>query len=337
MSEWLWSPEAVHPAIVDRATWQEAQDIGAEHATSRDQPGPVVSGRLYPYRGRVRCRDCRRRMAGSPTGRFIYYRCTHNPANPRHAAAAPDHPRSVKAPEPRLDDLVATFFRTRIFGPGRAELLALQLPATDAEAAARRDAEAARLNAIIRKLDGQQNAQITALGETSANPGDSAAAAMRARIRERFAQLHAERTTAETRLAALAAAVPRAVDPAILGEVPYAGDIVPAMPPALKARLFAAFDITILWNKTDNQATVTAVITDTTLHALPGILDPDQDGYHDTTATPTGADYAAPAAVGHLAQPPIGCLLTRYLREPSGRYADRYRHDLPGLFWACLQ
>jgi hypothetical protein len=45
------------------------------------------------------------------------------------------------------------------------------------------------------------------------------------------------------------------------------------MPPALKARLFAAFDITILWNKTGGQATVTAVITDATLQALPGILD----------------------------------------------------------------
>ena len=252
-------------------------------------------------------------MAASPTGRFIYYRCPHNPANPRHAAAAPDHPRSVKAPEPRLDDLIATFFRTRIFGPGRAELLAAQLPATDAEAAARRDADTSRLNAIVRKLDGQQNAQITALGELNADPGDTAAAAMRARIRERFAQLHAERTTAETLLAALAAATPRAADPAILGEVPYAGDIVPGMPSALKARLFAAFDITILWNKTAGQATVTAVITDATLQALPGILDPYQDGYHDTAAAPAAAGGPATSAIGQLAQPPLVCLTTHYL------------------------
>jgi len=27
---------------------------------------------------------------------YVYYRCPHKPANPRHHAAAPDHPRSVQ-------------------------------------------------------------------------------------------------------------------------------------------------------------------------------------------------------------------------------------------------
>ncbi len=34
--QWLWSPQPVHPAIVDRATWQAAQDAAAGHGTSRD-------------------------------------------------------------------------------------------------------------------------------------------------------------------------------------------------------------------------------------------------------------------------------------------------------------
>ena len=117
-AEWLWSPEPVHPAIVDRDTWAAAQQISAEHSTSRD--GDALSRhpaatRTYPYRGRVRCRDCRRRMAASPypsaSGTRVYYQCPHNPANPRHAAAAPDHPRTVKAPETRLDQIVRLFSR----------------------------------------------------------------------------------------------------------------------------------------------------------------------------------------------------------------------------------
>jgi site-specific DNA recombinase len=36
--DWLWSPEPVHPALIDRATWDEAQTIGEKHATSRDTP-----------------------------------------------------------------------------------------------------------------------------------------------------------------------------------------------------------------------------------------------------------------------------------------------------------
>ncbi len=35
-----------------------------------------------------------------------------------------------------------------------------------------------------------------------------------------------------------------------------------------------------LWNKDSRQATIHAEITANTLRALPGILDPDQDGYH---------------------------------------------------------
>jgi hypothetical protein len=107
---------------------------------------------------------------------------------------------------------------------------------------------------------------------------------MRARINERLTQLHAERTAAEARLADLTAEQPKAADPAIIDEVPYAGDIIPTLPPALKARLFAVSDLAILWNKDKTQATVSVTITDSTLAALPEILNPAQPGYHDTAA-----------------------------------------------------
>ena len=108
---------------------------------------------------------------------------------------------------------------------------------------------------------------------------------MRARISDRFTELHTQRQDAEAKLAALQAATPTAMDPALLDEIPYAGDILLDLPLALKARLLAAFDITVVWNKPGNQVTVRAVITDATLQALPDILDPSQDGYHDTAAT----------------------------------------------------
>jgi hypothetical protein len=174
-------------------------------------------------------------------------------------------------------------------------LLAAQLPASDTEAQARRDQQAAALAAQVRKLDAQQDAQVRALEDV---PDGPAGKAMRARINERFSQLHAERTEAEAKLTALASRQPKAADPAILDEVPYAGDIIPDLPPALKARLFAAFDLTILWNKEDGQATVTVTITDDTLAALPELLDPAQPGYHDTAT-------ADPQTVWVSAQPPM--------------------------------
>ena len=50
----------------------------------------------------------------------------------------------------------------------------------------------------------------------------------------------------------------------------------------LVARLFAAFDLEILWNKPGSQATVFAEITENTLQAIPAIINPGQDGCHDT-------------------------------------------------------
>jgi hypothetical protein len=71
----------------------------------------------------------------------------------------------VQARETLLDLLTNRFLNDRVFTERRAPLLAAQLPATDAEAEARRDADAAALQAQISKLDRQQNAQITALEE----------------------------------------------------------------------------------------------------------------------------------------------------------------------------
>ena len=76
----------------------------------------------------------------------------------------------------------------------------------------------------IAKLDKQQTAQITALEDI--DPDHPAAPAMRARIRDRFAELHQQRTEAETRLAAITAARPKAADPDILDELPYCEDIL---------------------------------------------------------------------------------------------------------------
>jgi hypothetical protein len=292
--QWLWSPEPVHPAIIDRDTWTAAQAVSAAHGTSRD--GETMSRhpaatRTYPYRGRIRCRDCRRRMGGQAYGRtrtLIYYQCPHHVANPRQAAACPGHPRSVKAPETLLDQITGLFFATRVFGPDRAQLLAAQLPATDAAATADRDEQAAALQSRLRQVETAQNAQILALEQLPDDAGSGAAAAMRARITARFAELHAEREQAEAALGALAAVTPQAADTTLLEELPLAGDILPALPPGLKARLFDAFDLQILWDKTGGQATVHVEITDATLAAIPGILNPGQDSYDDTAELDPG-------------------------------------------------
>jgi len=75
-SEWLWSPEPTHPAIITRAILDAAQQAGAEHSTSRDGTEPnshPATRRTYVLRGRIRCKACQHRMSGSTRGSSRYY------------------------------------------------------------------------------------------------------------------------------------------------------------------------------------------------------------------------------------------------------------------------
>ena len=105
---------------------------------------------------------------------------------------------------------------------------------------------------------------------------------MRARIRARFNELHAEREHLKASQHDLEQATPQAQDPTLLDELPLLGDILPRLPAREKAGLFRTFDVGILWNKPGEQVTMWAEITDTTLQTLTGLLDPTQPGYHDT-------------------------------------------------------
>ena len=65
----------------------------------------------------------------------------------------------------------------------------------------------------------------------------------------------------------------------------------------------AALAEAIRYLNSATEATGTAVITDETFAAPPEILNPRQDGFHDTDATAPPIRYAT---VGQLAEPPTG-------------------------------
>ena len=172
-------PEPVHPVIVDRATWEQAQRTGAERGNVRDPETPRGRrGRRYVLRSRIRCRACQRRMCGtwraSSSGAvYVYYRCPHNPADPRHTAAHPDHgPDSVR--EDTMLTALGQFFDTYVFGYDRASLLATLLPATDADHAETQARHAARLRTELARIDTAERGLISEL-EQPADPGDPAA------------------------------------------------------------------------------------------------------------------------------------------------------------------
>jgi hypothetical protein len=286
--QWIWSPQETHPAIVTRATWDEAQVMGEQHGTSRDDPAlssHPQARRTYLLRGMVRCRPCRRRMYGTvrPSTRYYtgqadvdhaYYRCPHDPANPAHQAQAPGHPATVSVRQDLLLETARQFFATHIFGPDRAALLREQLPASAAEDTARREKETARLRKRLKKIDTTEDAhvrEVQALAEH--DPNAPAVKAMRERHLRAFGDLEAERDDIHGKLAALARqADDDGGDPGLLDALPLLGDALPRLPDRIKQQLFEAFDLAMLYHKKDNQITCRATITPSTPAALAAII-----------------------------------------------------------------
>jgi site-specific DNA recombinase len=311
--QWIWSPEPVHPALVDRATWDTAQAVAAERGNTRDPEMPTTQpGRRYPLRSRVRCNACQRRMTGlwrptptkaSPNAIGIYYRCPYDTNNPRHAIAHPDHPHtSISVREELLLGKIGDFLDDYLFGHDRATLLAAQIPASAADQATRRDDQARALRSELARVDTAQAGLITELEQLGADT-TPATTAYRQRIRARNAELHDQRTHAETQLTALQNAAQADNDPSLLDELPYLPAILADAPEPLKEKLLAALDVQCLYRKDKNQVSiwVTITITDTTPATLTALInDPRADHHQPDPSTP-----AQPPASGVLAQSPI--------------------------------
>ena len=71
-----------------------------------------------------------------------------------------------------------------------------------------------------------------------------------------------EHTRTETALAAAQTATTQADDPALLDELPLAGDIVSAAPDRIKEAIYAAFDIHALYRHDQHQVTIWATMFD---------------------------------------------------------------------------
>jgi site-specific DNA recombinase len=288
-SEWIWTPEPTHEALVDKTTWDAAQAMGRRHGNVRDPEMPTTrTGRRYKYRSRIHCSICHRRLSGAarPSGgrHLLYYRCPHDPGSPRHTAAHPGHP-NVAVREDHLAAAVAQFFTERVFGPDRAALQAAHIPTSAADKAQRDQARAATLRTELARIDAAERGVAAEL-KAPANPDDPADLARRKRMRERFTELYTERTGCETELATLETPSPAELnDPTLLDELPTLGDILTNAPEGLTERLLAVFDIKAVYNHGKRQMTIHATITDATPQAITDLLaDPRAD--HNRPAPP---------------------------------------------------
>jgi hypothetical protein len=190
-----------------------------------------------------------------------------------------------------------------VFGHDRAAHLAALIPATDTDADSRRAARAAELRAELARIDTAQGGLMTELEELGPDTSP-AATAYRQRIRARNAQLHDQRTRAETQLTDLETATAQDNDPHLIDELPYLPAILSQAPAHLIEQLLAALNVECLFRKDDNQASIWVTITDTTPATIAALLADPRADHNQPDPTPP-ADTHSPADCGELAQSPI--------------------------------
>ena len=319
--QWYWPDQRTHPAIVDREVWEAAQKVGAEHRSSRD--GAIhnpANWRSYPFRSRVRCKMCKRRMCGltkvhaqnkTPT-EYAYYVCQFNPRTPSHVAAAPDHPRTVQVREDVLlsGDVPRPSRPTRWRPAGNSAWPSSSRtppPPGKPSTTGRPPPSAKRL----KRLTARQDNLMRELDD-SFDMADEAGEQYRRRIRADYATLHSERKDIETQLTELAADTTPAPAPDLVSLLPEVTADLAALPPGLQAELFDVFDIQIIWNAPMRQATFRATITDTTPSIVTALLTrAGDDPSHSTKVWPpenpaTPAPQQTPAP--HLCRDPFTSL-----------------------------
>lgn len=110
-TDWIWSAQVVHEALIDADVFVEAQ-TAARASSRRTRRMPRATRRPYALRGLIHCGICQRRMEGTWAHDAPRYRCKY----PTEYALANhiDHPRTVYVREdailPQLDGWLAGLF-----------------------------------------------------------------------------------------------------------------------------------------------------------------------------------------------------------------------------------
>ena len=278
-SEWIWSPEPMHPAIISRAEYDTVATRAAANEASRrpttGQPAAERTRTEYLYRGLVRCGICGLRMSGNirrRTGRRYYFCYPHKQ---RTAKIPPDHPPTVYLGEPGLHEAITSWLSYAVFGPDRSTYWRQALAASTDQEHNRRAPVAARLaetTADVAELNRRLQRQVLNLEADDITP------AARRQITTRIAELETaigQRQADADHLRAELDSLPPDIDQttAALARLPEVADNLADRPqPALRL-LYDVLNIKIQYqpgeHAVDVEITLTDAIGDTTTLAPP--------------------------------------------------------------------
>jgi hypothetical protein len=161
VSEWVWSPEPVHEALVGLEAFVQAQEVPNRRERSRSTAGlnrHPQARRVYPLRSYVFCGLCGRRMFGLTDHKTPYYACA-----PKKPYRPDGHPAVFRVRQDYLLGGLTRFLAGNVFGPYRHTLLDASQATLARAAAAEHAAQVKALRRAIADTDAKSSRLIRAL------------------------------------------------------------------------------------------------------------------------------------------------------------------------------
>jgi site-specific DNA recombinase len=268
-SDWTVS-EPTHPALVSDEMFAAAHERFRHNPRSKGLPR--AGGHTYLFTGMVKCTSGhaplamhgRQRVKGEKT--YTYVTCDYGRTYGREAAEQIDgHGQWLSLREDVLLPLVKRFFQQRIFGPMRMQKLARQLDAHGKRSNKQTRDTQTRMRRQVADLDHAIGLQIEAI-EKGVEPE---------LVAQRITQLRDEKEQIETALRELQSAIPADHTglTASLERLPDLSRQLRDATPEVKRALFDAFELRIIYDKTQNRIQISATITETVADMLQNAKD----------------------------------------------------------------
>ena len=253
-SDWVWSPEPTHPAIVSVDTY--LRSVGAAQRRERVREAPGANSALphatqvYPFRSFVWCSKCGLRMNGRVRRTTHYYACA-----PKKSRVDAPHRSVALIREDALQSIVSKFFALRILGSDRFLLAAEALGAGESTAQTER---AARLTAIQQQISDRENRRRKLM--RSLEIADEVDDEFVRDIQSRIAEVRAEKRALQEQLKAVEKTVSEQENPNLLDTLPFGEIDVSKLPEELQRRLYDVFRLEIHYDFETRSVKVSATV-----------------------------------------------------------------------------
>ena len=209
-SDWVWSPEPTHPAIVSVDTYLQSIGASERRERVREAPGPNSAlpdaTEVYPFRSFVWCAKCGLRMHGRMRRTTHYYACA-----PKKSRIDAPHRIAALIREDTLQTIVGKFFALRILGEDRFLLAAEALGAGESTAQTER---ASRVTALQQQISDRENRRRKLM--RTPEVADEVDDEFVRDIQSRIAEVRAEKRALQERLKAVEKTVAEQENPNLL-------------------------------------------------------------------------------------------------------------------------